>query len=1157
MTMSADNMKRRLQVAAAVLATAVALFANEAQSAASSCGSGDTQILYQSNTKCTTSSSGVSNLATPEVTVDTCCGIESTSSWAGLLDDDSSSDDSICRYVETSSAYCEDGTDCELNSTDTMTISLNMYTTAANETCCRSCKCVGDPDCVSFDGTPASWVLCDGRRKSNCKQGRKPCRRQRDHLGNRCKWIKKDPLYEGWDEDGSPCQVDWEKSGHPTMTMYQRGLFASNLTLGERGVIVNLTISTGDTGAEYVLNAARCFEYDPRSNPDTYAEAWYSPTGDAIPSTWSVSIPNEVEIKWRVLDNQTNTIVEVLCTNPPDTNRTRLDVKKLYSLDDETDDDEYGFCVTNTIDRGLATTKYNSYSDGGQADYEFQQKCLVKTLPTILATCKIIMGAQCNPYSLDSYVTEWCENADLTYTDLQGDVNECIDMLVTSGTDSVRGARWTRYLCQLNRVDDVDECVALVSQFGWASFLETNSNGLNDDSTSSSCASNVTLYSKLEGDDATCALGIFVDYQLTNGTWVQAFFIPSDLPPCDAELSVDGSQYPELFMYPIRFRQCTLSASCLEETGCAPTVGFDVSLNFDSSVCPLGERDTCFSSECSMDSTTSTSPQTVCETQPSDLLSLGSCESCCTSDNILDSGALSGSLESDDSTALCRQVLTTAPFCDASDSSMTSICDSLITSNGQGVLTVNLTLNTTEMSCCKNCAAWGDPLVSSFDGEISKWINCDGRNSNCAIKEDVCESQLDHAGNACVYNSAIADLIKVGSDIGAYGSPCQSNVTLSGEAILTMYEGDGFRVNITNGERSVITHMSLETTYDNYTLDAALCFNDDPYDAWTTASGNEIDSAYLGLDFSATDNDDQYIWAVRDLENSLFMRIRCIRMTSSAGYTGGYRMNIESLIDIETDRTDTDGFCESGVIDTGLATINSNGEICQENIEDIVDFCRAVATPSCMLSEIATEVQNWCDTANVFQTSEDHAQECYDYIKPSRKKTTKILNAWEEIYCDAVASLRDSSQSVDQWRTLCVSRLQNEGFASVVAELGDGRLTSSSQSLYCASSASEYSLKSESDGCMPGISVEYLNSTGDWVESFFVPQSLPPCGNQLVIDAVDFPELFLNQIRFKQCELDTTECPVGTHTDSYCATAQGYTISYMYSYNAAICGNDS
>ncbi|GBG24120.1 Hypothetical Protein FCC1311_003382 [Hondaea fermentalgiana] len=1154
--MSTTQSTRRT-AAAAVMVAVVAVLASTTESMAPSCGAGGNSYIYQSNTRCV-SNDGVTSLESPSASYSTCCGVDTDS---GIV---SADDAQTCRGVTSVYPYCESPDDCDVDEDDTLIISLAVDTADASDTCCRSCKCVGDPDCVSFDSTPASWVLCDGRRQNNCKQGRSPCRRQRDHMGNRCQWVKKDPEYLGWDIDGSPCQVDWEKSGHPTMLMYQTGLFAVNLTLGERGVIDSVLITTGDAGDNYILDSDACFEHDPRLNPNDYAaakEAWTSESGNAIPDTWSVSTPNSVEIMWKVVDDATQSIVEIYCTQPPGTSRTRLDIKRLYSLVNETDaSDEDGFCVTNTIDRGLATTKFKNADD----DYEFQQKCLVQTLPGTLATCKIIMGAECTPYSLDDYITEWCQNADITNTDLAGDVDECIRMLVKKGTEAERSERWTRYICQLNRVDDVDECMALVSQFGWAQFLMDNSDGLVDSGNdSSSCASSVAAYSKLEGDNATCALGIFVEY-LPSGdatdddaVWEQAFFIPADLVPCNNELAVSGSEYAELFAYPIRFRQCSLDASCLADSACAPTLGFDVSINFSTDDCPPTTSDDgnlCFDAECPMNSDVVSNPQSVCETVPNAPLELGSCESCCVADSILSSDDSSDDSEDEQT---CRQLTIQAPYCDTNQESMQDICDKLVSEEGQGVLTVDFTMDTTEMNCCRSCAAWGDPLISNFYGETSKWINCDGRNSRCSVKENVCTEQLDHAGNACVYNPDIAALIKTGSDIGAYGSPCQSNVSLSGEAILTMYETDGFRVNITNGERSVITHATIETVAGEiYALDASQCFNEDPYDAWTLASGEDAQSGSLALAFTDTDREHEKKWTVRDTASGIFMKIVCLRRVSKSGYIGGYRMNIETLIDTVTDRVSSSGFCESGTIDYGLATINSNGEVCQENIEDIVAFCRAVASPSCMKEQIVELVNDWCDTANVFSSYTNHAKKCVKAIKPGRSNKNKVLADWQAVYCDAVNSLRDPSQSEETWQALCVSRLQNEGFASVVADLGDGRLTSSSQSSYCANSATEYSLKSESDGCMPGVSVEYRNSDGDWVEAFFVPQNLPPCGDSLDILATDYPELFLHPIRFLQCELDTTACPVASHEDSYCAAAQGYTISYMFSQAGSVCNDD-
>ncbi|GBG24121.1 Hypothetical Protein FCC1311_003392 [Hondaea fermentalgiana] len=1143
----------------ATLLVAGQVGAGDAQ--ASTCNLG-VNTIYAVQQRCSTES-GYSG----SVSYNTCCGL-----WDSdfvFFEDDRG----VCTYYQNAYGYCTSVEDCDVDEDDVLTISLTFSTTSESDTCCRTCKCVGDPDCVSFNNTPASWVLCDGRRKGDCKQGRSPCRRQRDHMGNRCQWLKNDPDYLGWEASGSPCQVNWEKSGHPTMLMYESGLFSVTLTLGERGVIDSLSVTTGDTGDSFELDADACFEHDPRLTPDdtsAASEAWTSASGSAIPDAWTVSTPNSVEIMWKVVDDTTGTNMHIYCTQPPDSERTRLDVKHLFTLTDESEaEDEDGFCVTSTIDRGLATTKYEDATD----DYDFQQKCLVQTLPDLLATCKIIMGADCTPYNLDTYVTEWCLAADITYTDLAGDRDECISMLVTTGSESDRGERWTRYLCQLNLVDDVNECMALVSQFGWAQFLVSNSNGLDqsEDSLTASCASSVAAYSKREGDSAVCAYGVFIDY-LVSGTvdeddavWEQAFFIPYSLPPCNGQLLIDGTQYPELFSYPIRMSRCSQSIDCVADLECAPIPGFSVSFGFSTENCtvdPDGEiyssdvyvEEDCFASECEANEDVISNPQTVCEAVPDSPLELGTCESCCVAETLL---GVDGSDSSD--TPRCREVYTQEAYCNTLDESLTETCARLISEEGEGVLTVELSMDSSELDCCRTCAAWGDPLISSFSGETSKWINCDGRNSNCKVKKNVCKKQRDQAGNKCVYNATIAELIEIGSDIGAYGSPCQSDVSLSGEAILTMYETEGFRINITNGERSVITHATIETLTDVFTFDSSLCFNEDPYEAWTSASGDDVADGPLALMFADTDREHEKKWTVRDSESGIFMKIVCLRRVSQAGFVGGYRMNIESLIDTVTNRTTSSGFCETGTIDYGLATINKNGDVCQQNIEGIVQFCSAVASPSCQQSQVTENIRNWCDTANVFVQDVNHAQKCVKAIGPSRSNDNKVLADWQAVYCDAVNSLRDPSQTEDTWRALCVSRLQNEGFASVVADLGDGRLTSSSQSAYCAANATVYTPKSDIDGCMPGVSVEYRNVTESdaWTEVFFIPQSLPPCGDRLEILATDFPELFLNQIRFRQCELNTTACPVETHTDSYCAAAQGYTVSYMYSQSTSVCDNDA
>lgn len=1126
------NMIKMWRTAAVIVALVGA--SSQIASGQSSCEAGLSQTLVQNNARC--DYQGVPTLPS---TLDTCCGLSSSS-------DVTDSSDGVCRDIHTDKAFCADDDCSDLGEGDELILYLTMNQTTSDETCCRTCKCIGDPDCTAFDGSHASWVLCDGRKIKNCKMGKKVCLSQVDHLGNQCQWLKGTDSWSNFLESGSPCQPNFELSGYPTMQMYKRGDFELNLTLGERGIIREIVVTSG-AGDLYTMTADDCFEYDPRTHTTANTKKAWTTSKSNIPSTWSVSTPNDVEITWRIADSTAGVVIDATCTHATNASSNRFDIDSLYLVGEETDD-ESGYCSTGVIDRGLASVKLS-----GDDDYKFQQKCLAVNLPELLTTCKAVVGLECTPHSLNTYIKYWCDNASLDDTDVDGDSDLCYTNLATKGSTADRAELWVKYLCQLNHVNDVDSCMSLVSQFGWVEFLNKYSNGLSDttatgSSATTTCVSNVSSYSVLEGDDATCALGIFVEYELTTDNWVQAFFIPQNQPPCNDELVINGAEQANLFLYPIRFRQCSLAESCLQDTGCAPTAGFDVQLTFSSTVCPLRGEGECFDTQCQLDETTSSSPQEICGTVPTSPLDVGSCESCCTTDVLLGSD-----LESE----RCRTLLTQVPFCDTETES--SLCSSLATSAGNGTLTIEVELNTTDMNCCKNCAAWGDPFISAFDGTKTKWINCDGRNANCAVKEDVCITQKDQAGNTCVYNADIAALIQTGSDIGAYGSPCQSNVTLSGDATLEMYKIDGLTISITNGERSVITMLTITNADDTFHLDSAKCFDSDPYDAWSADDGTDIEGgSSLTTSFEDTDSSNQKRWTIVDVNTGVFLKVVCIRMTSKSGFVGGYRMNIENLIDTEPQREDGEGFCVSGVIDTGLATINENGNTCQENTESLLLFCQTVGIGTCQYSTLAKVVDAWCDeAANIYTSSSDSSKACYKYINPTTSRISKnkasILNNWQELYCTAIASNREAGTSLNKWLDMCVSSIQNEGIESMVAEYGDGT-SSSTANAYCASSVSAYGKQADADPCMPGMTVEYYDTDSSaWTEAFFIPYNLPPCDGKLDISAKGNMKLFTSQLRFKQCLLDTTDCPVDMHEDLYCSAAQGFTVSYMYSYNTDIC----
>jgi len=1096
-----------------------------------SCLPGVDLELVQNNRQC----EGM-GFPSPFVTVEACCG---------FITPDEANEPDVCRTITASAPYCEDGVGCVITKDDEVIISMSFAATGADDTCCRSCMCQGDPDCRSFDGTRNSWVLCDARNVETCQQKKSVCRKQRDHTGRRCEWNKE---FTGWQGSGGPCQPNWEKSGNPVMEMYSTGKFSLLLTLGERGVISAITIHEGETGAEYTMTSESCFDHDPRDvGVQNAGDAWVSTSGAAIPDSWTVSMPNEVEIRWLIKDIYTGTRVSAFCTRVPGTERTRFDVREVYTFS-EVGPDESGFCVTNEIDRGLANVKFNN----SRNDFAFQQRCLERDLPQLVVACKALTGSFCNQANVDSHIAKWCDQADLTRSDAAGSVEQCKNLLL-NGKEKKRASEWAKMVCQINRETDIHDCMSLIAQFGWDEYLQTHSDGLVDAGNMiNTCTSNVSVYSILE--DTTCAQGVAVEYEVESGEWEQAFFIPQDLPPCNDALIVNGEQYPMLFNHRIRFRQCGLNRRCLEENGCQPTVGFTAGLNFFS-VCEA-QRPECFEQYCALDSMTARQPQEICEEVPDDLFPIGQCDSCCVEDGIFSDVVIPGNEPE------CREIRTQSPYCDV-EKLGAAFCQKLETDQGEGTVKLRLELNETEPQCCLSCSAFGDPLIRSFAGAKNKWILCDGRNSGCAIKKSVCKKQKDHMGNPCLWNKKINKKYKqFRGNVGAYGSPCQPDFAKSGDADLLMYEQEGFRITVTNGERGVITHFRIDLPVGTYDFNADKCFRTDPLAPWSAREGSFPIEAALQLGFSETSRENEHQHTVVDPVTEVFVKVVCVRRVSQTGDVGGFRLNIEALIVSDPEiifSGDTSGFCVDGSINTGLSTINSHGDHCQENAQSIQEFCRAVSSPTCNVKNARENANAWCTKANLFPTDLNHVQQCRDFIGTQDSNNHRVLNRWVEIWCVAVAPRRDIGQSVAQWVDFCKSRAQNEGFEQVVEMLGDGSMVSAAfgPNQYCATSLSEYGLSSEADPCVPGIRLEVETSPQVWEEVAFIPKNFVFCGDEMEVSAKDFPQLFTHPFRFIDCKLNRDECPPESNEEAYCAPAQGFSVWYKFSQPASVCeGNE-
>ncbi|GBG16217.1 Hypothetical Protein FCC1311_116922, partial [Hondaea fermentalgiana] len=123
------------------------------------------------------------------------------------------------------------------------------------------------------------------------------------------------------------------------------GLSMSTL-IGERGVQTDFSITLSGDSEAYTLNSDTCFDYDPRDvGTANAANAWGLPSSaSSIPDSWTVSIPNDVEIRWHINDPTLGVFADVICNKAIEAERTRLDIENITNTQGLTGGD--GFCFT-------------------------------------------------------------------------------------------------------------------------------------------------------------------------------------------------------------------------------------------------------------------------------------------------------------------------------------------------------------------------------------------------------------------------------------------------------------------------------------------------------------------------------------------------------------------------------------------------------------------------------------------------------------------------------------------------------------------------------------------------------------------------------------------------------------------------------------------
>mmetsp|Transcript_9394 Transcript_9394/g.18600 ORF Transcript_9394/g.18600 Transcript_9394/m.18600 type:complete len:1185 (+) Transcript_9394:88-3642(+) len=1084
-----------------------------------------------------------------------------------------------CRIVETTNAYCDLDSDsgCEAeNANLELAFTFSYETVTSDELCCAKCDCWGDPRCTAFDGSRDNWIICDDRRASNCQHGPTRCHKHRDPWGNRCEYVRRtrvpdsddaQPWWYSWEQSGSPCQSTaiWEGTMFPTMVMYDGQDQVLNLTLGERGIIASVAV-TEASGAIYTLTSEDCLS-------KSSASSWTSSDSSSIPDTWTVTVESDTRVRWNIQNDAATVYTTILCQATSDY-RSRLDINlQIPTAGDSTNPDSEGFCATGSISEDSKGTGTLSISQ--------DDMCLRSEVGSCVEACKALVDTTCLEENLEENVRYWCQMNDYTgVTPTINSTEECVSRIVMEENCNETAYNWADIVCQIDNMNSdktsydesgYQKCLGDIEDNTWFQYVmdRPTYTVVSSDSAPTECISDVTEYNTTKSSD--CAVGVQVQsYDSSSDSWVDEFFIPVEYPPCNDLLNISGSDYPDLMTRPIRFIQCeSIQAQCAVENSCLPTNGFEVEATYTMEFCPdvtltptpsptvIIRGETCY--EC-VESTESQQPQ-ICVTE-STYQELGTCDTCCEAASEETTPPLT-------EYGYCRSQETTRPYCNMSNSEEAAYCNELETSNGLLEIQIDyFDAEETPTNCCKDCAVYGDPEMTSFADtsltlNISAWIICDGRSIKtngdaCPIEEDQCTQELDHDGNACYYNTTRANLLTDQSNIGAIGSPCQANPA-SGDATMELYtipSGD-FSINILLGERAVVTEARFTVSGDVYTLVSSDCFND-AGSGWTSDPTSVFTNVtYDSEDVRSTTRGAERTWSFL-YDESIYVQITCIKMIAQGGDAQGitgYRMNIDHIIDTDLDRTEDSsatGYCPTDVVDYMNATVTDTSDGSVFNVctwqqwSQALTLAKALVSTASTTAQIKEAVQTWCDTANVFQTYSDPASKCYSTIVGKSSDYSKIGSRWAIQYCNAINSNR-GDLTATQWRNRCTSQIEEETFGIVnyVETYGTGAMDTDNT---CSSNPT-YSVSD--NVCEQGIFVEYYDDdTSEWVEEFFIPALNMPCSGVVSASYSDHPNLFTNNIRFRQCDQQANN---GCSLAFSCQSAQGYSVSYKYSQDSSVC----
>jgi len=498
-------------------------------------------------------------------TLETCCPARDTRKTLPCQTIDPTGE--ACRVSGLQIPYCDEANDldspeCRFLALDpgnlTLTVSPVLRDSGDQGGCCLSCTCYGDPNCISFNGTKASWRLCDARDPSrDCRHTRSACESSTDHEGNECKWRQN--YLSNW-QSGGRCQPD-EKAGPSWLLMYAVDDFSFQVMQEERGVIREVFMQTAD--GNFSMNANDCFAGAALETTWTFS----GPDGSLIP-VWAENwvrddLPGIYDIEWYIFDQTTEIQVNIRCTgtaNPSGTEygNNRLNVDAVIDpVGDQSDAFETlrigatGFCVTGSlIDETTTVSSLGSLLQ----HLEVEKQCgSIRTDVNILVTLEIartLCGTSTTINGIPLCFNSFCEQ----YARPNQEVAECKDHFKNENPEkafchSVSASQIRREQCK----DNIDE-------FGWGPttidfFMRVESQLLE-------C---VNRSDELPTSLRRCEEGVVLQFQAVPGddhSWTDYLAFPKNQPLCNGTLIFTAASDRVLFTSPIRFEQCSLEPSC-------------------------------------------------------------------------------------------------------------------------------------------------------------------------------------------------------------------------------------------------------------------------------------------------------------------------------------------------------------------------------------------------------------------------------------------------------------------------------------------------------------------------------------------------------------------------------------------------------------------